>query len=213
VTKCTSYLRQSMSRISIHRSKKLGSIAKKKDDIAKHLEAGNEVNAKIWAETLINDEGMVPCFDIISILCDQLNGRLKTIDKFGPPKDMDQNFRTLIYAAPRMEIDELLQVRRQLGKLLGKDFVLAADTDEQAINKVVAANINIRIPEDGEKIKRLVEIAQERNIDYKPSSEAMASLRDYCDRKGLENPLGSCGKKPIADNLIPPPYNPSLDFP
>ena len=37
-----------MSRISIHRSKKLGSIAKKKDDIAKHLEAGNEVNAKIW---------------------------------------------------------------------------------------------------------------------------------------------------------------------
>lgn len=37
-----------MSRISIHRSKKLNSIAKKKDDIAKHLESGNEVNAKIW---------------------------------------------------------------------------------------------------------------------------------------------------------------------
>ncbi len=43
-----SYLRQSISRISIHRSKKLTSIAKKKDDIAKHLESGNEVNAKIW---------------------------------------------------------------------------------------------------------------------------------------------------------------------
>ena len=79
---------------------------------------------------MINDEGMVPCFDIVSILCDQLNGRLKTIEKFGPPKDMDQNFRTLIYAAPRMEIDELQHVRRYLGKLLGKDFVLAADTDE-----------------------------------------------------------------------------------
>lgn len=37
-----------MSRISIHRSKKLTAIAKKKDDIAKHLESGNEVNAKIW---------------------------------------------------------------------------------------------------------------------------------------------------------------------
>ena len=26
----------------------MNQIAKKKDDIAKHLEAGNEVNAKIW---------------------------------------------------------------------------------------------------------------------------------------------------------------------
>jgi hypothetical protein len=77
----------------------------------------------------------------------------------------------------------------------------------------VAANINIRIPEEGEKIKRLIEIAKERNIDYKPSSEALASLKDYCDRKGLENPLsGATGKHVVVDNLIPPPYNPSADF-
>jgi hypothetical protein len=156
---------------------------------------------------------MIPCFDIISILCDQLNGRLKTIEKFGPPKDMDQNFRTLIYAAPRMEIDELLQVRHQLEKILGKEFVLAADTDEEALNKVVAANINIRIPEEGEKVKRLIEIARERNIDYKPSSEAIAALRDYCDRKGMENPLGgSTSHHVVVDNMIPPPYNPNMGF-
>jgi hypothetical protein len=51
------------------------------------------------------------------------------------------------------------------------------------------ANINTRIPEEGEKIKKLVEIAQERNIDYKPSNEALVALRDYCERKGIENPL------------------------
>ncbi len=55
---------------------------------------------------------MIPCFDIIGIYCDQLNGRLKTIEKFGPPKDMDQLFRTLVYAAPRMEIEELAEARR-----------------------------------------------------------------------------------------------------
>ncbi len=42
--------------MNIHRSKKLTGIAKKKDDICKHLESGNEVNAKIWAETLLNEE-------------------------------------------------------------------------------------------------------------------------------------------------------------
>ena len=51
-----SLLRQSQARMNIHRSKKLTAIAKKKDDICKHLESGNEVNAKIWAETLINEE-------------------------------------------------------------------------------------------------------------------------------------------------------------
>jgi hypothetical protein len=82
-------------------------------------------------------------------------------------------------------------------------------------NLKVAANINIRIPEEGEKIKRLVEIAKERNIDYKPSSEALASLRDYCDRKGLENPLGGGPRAVVIDNNMPAPYNPAaagLDF-
>jgi hypothetical protein len=41
-------LRQSISRINIHKGKKANAIAKKKDDICKHLESGNETNAKIW---------------------------------------------------------------------------------------------------------------------------------------------------------------------
>ncbi|CDW76626.1 UNKNOWN [Stylonychia lemnae] len=204
-------------RINIHRGKKLNAIAKKKDDICKHLEAGNEMNAKIWAETLINEENLIPCFDIVSIMCDQLNGRLKTIEKFGPPKDMDQTFRTLCYASIRLEIDELVQVRQQLGKLLGKQFLISADKDEECVNKVVSlkrflsnpfeqivAQINIKIPEEGEKIKRLVELAKERNIDYKPSMEAQQCLNDYIDRKGMPNPQGNSGNH----HPIPPVYNP-----
>ena len=82
-------LKQSISRINIHRGKKLNSIAKKKDDICKHLSSGNEMNAKIWVESLINEENQIPCFDIVSIMCDQLNGRLVHIQKFGVPKDME----------------------------------------------------------------------------------------------------------------------------
>lgn len=33
------------------------------------------------------------------------------IKKFGPPKDMDATFHTLIYAAPRIDIDEMTKVR------------------------------------------------------------------------------------------------------
>jgi len=105
-------LRQAISRINIHRGKKLNSIAKKKDDICKHLESGNEMNAKIWAETLLNEEAQLPVYDIVAIMCDQLNGRLSTIQKFGPPKDMDTTFHTIIHVAAKSEVAELVEVRK-----------------------------------------------------------------------------------------------------
>jgi len=69
-TKTGAYLRSAQARLNIHRSKKLARIAKIKDDIIKHLLAGSEINAKIWAETLISEEGMIPCYDVVSSMCD-----------------------------------------------------------------------------------------------------------------------------------------------
>lgn len=48
----------------------MGAIAKGKDTICNHLSSGNEVNAKVYCETLINDENLVPCYDITSTMCD-----------------------------------------------------------------------------------------------------------------------------------------------
>lgn len=86
--KCGSLLRQAVGRMNIHRQKKLNKIAKSKDDICKHLSSNNEVNAKIWCETLINDEAQIPCYDIACTMADQIKGRLEYISKFGAPKDM-----------------------------------------------------------------------------------------------------------------------------
>lgn len=44
--------------MNIHRSKKLNGIAKKKDDICKHLESGNEMNAKIWVSQSKTNENV-----------------------------------------------------------------------------------------------------------------------------------------------------------
>jgi hypothetical protein len=93
-------------------------------------------------------------------------------------------------------VDELVQVRQQLGKMLGKPFVIESDSDYSTLNKVVCINyilifhqvaekIDIKIPEEGEVIKRLMELAKERNIAYEPSHEAKCSLNDYCVRKGI----------------------------
>jgi len=42
------------------------------------------------------------------------------------------------------------------------------------------------IPEEGEKVLKLVQLARERNISYKPSQEATMALNDYCSRKEIK---------------------------
>lgn len=56
------------------------------------------------------------------------------IEKFGPPKDMNEIFATLIHAGPKLEVDELMEVRGQLSKLMGKEFTEASDNDYSTIN-------------------------------------------------------------------------------
>ena len=97
---------------------------------------------------------------------------------------MHATLYTLIYAAPRSGVDELMKVRKILGDLMGKKFVEEADFYPDAGNKIVsliakkmlqiAANINIKIPEEGEKVLKLAEIARDKNIEYFPSEESLA---------------------------------------
>lgn len=135
---------------------------------------------------------------------------------------MQQTFHTLIYAAPRLEVDELMQVRQQLCGLLGEKEAKKAETDDSCINKIVSINsshnlypqilenINLKIPEEGEKIKRLIEIAKERNIEYKPSTDASYALNAYVDRKGIPHPLNldTVNKNVVSNMNEPPQYNP-----
>mmetsp|Transcript_11408 Transcript_11408/g.7918 ORF Transcript_11408/g.7918 Transcript_11408/m.7918 type:complete len:84 (-) Transcript_11408:427-678(-) len=57
------------------------------------------------------------------------------------------------------------------------------------LNPVVAANIDIKIPEQGEVVLRLVNLAKERNIDYIPSAESTSVLNAYCMRKEIPSPI------------------------
>jgi len=51
---------------------------------------------------------------------------------------MQQTFHSLIYAAPRLEVDELMEVRKQLLGLLGEKEVKKAESDDSCINKIVS---------------------------------------------------------------------------
>ena len=82
-----------------------------------------------------------------------------------------------------------MQVRKQLIQFLGKDFGEMSENEPSVVNKQVLENINLKIPEEGEKIHCLIKIAKERNINYIPSPESKLALNAYLDRKAIPNPL------------------------
>ena len=98
---------------------------------------------------------------------------------------MFQTFATLIHVAPKIEIEELNHVSKQLSLVLTKETVTEFQTNKDLLNNVVAANIDYFTPSQGDVIYRLCQLAKERNIDYTPSLEAQEVVFAYCDARGL----------------------------
>jgi len=51
---------------------------------------------------------------------------------------MNQTFATIIHAAPKLDVDELIKVRKMLQALLANDFVKECDTNYDLLNPVVS---------------------------------------------------------------------------
>ncbi len=90
-----------------------------------------EEKARIKAEALIRDDYMIEAYDILSLTCELLSERLKLISfsKECPP-DLVSSVATLMYAAPRVDIPELQEVRKQFKAKYGKKF------EDDAMNNV-----------------------------------------------------------------------------
>ncbi len=90
-----------------------------------------EEKARIKAEAIIRDDYVIEAYDILSLNCELLAERIKLIQhsKECPP-DLVSSISTLIYAAPRVDIPELITIRQQFKAKYGKQF------DENAMNNV-----------------------------------------------------------------------------
>ena len=119
---------------------------------------------------------MIPCYDILAMMCDGVLERMPVMMKMGttPPPDMYVTLRTLIYASARAGIEELMTIGQQISAFYGKEFAKQAETDEKSINDTIRQNISIIMPEEGWKIARLIEIAREEGLPYTPTERGLA---------------------------------------
>ena len=114
-----------VSRFNIASNKKSALMKQQMREIAKLLSESppKEEKARIRAEALIRDDGVVEAYEILQLSCELVAERIKllTASKFCPD-DLTSTISTLIWASTRVDIKELVDVRKQFRAKFGKKF-------------------------------------------------------------------------------------------
>jgi vacuolar protein sorting-associated protein IST1 len=153
-----------------------------------------EEKARIKAEALIRDDYVIEAYDILSLNCELLSERIKLIQfsKECPP-DLISCISTLMYAAPRVDIPELLVIRKQFSAKYGKKF------DEEAmgnvggiLNERVVTKLSVQPPAAYLVQTYLEQICEKYEVDWSPNYRLSAEQmgEPMAPPSGFSVPIG-----------------------
>lgn len=153
-----------------------------------------EEKARIKAEALIRDDYVIEAYDILSLNCELLSERIKLIQfsKECPP-DLISCISTLMYAAPRVDIPELLVVRKQFTAKYGKKF----DDDAMGnvggvLNERVVTKLSVQPPAAYLVQTYLEQICEKYEVDWSPNCRLSAEQmgEPMAPPSGFSVPIG-----------------------
>eukprot|EP00818_Percolomonas_sp_WS_P006398 CAMPEP_0117451008 /NCGR_PEP_ID=MMETSP0759-20121206/8776_1 /TAXON_ID=63605 /ORGANISM="Percolomonas cosmopolitus, Strain WS" /LENGTH=399 /DNA_ID=CAMNT_0005243575 /DNA_START=99 /DNA_END=1298 /DNA_ORIENTATION=+ len=217
--KLKSRLKMAQTRINLLRNKTTNSIKIQKRQVANLLQSEKDESARIKVENIIRDDYVLEALDILQLFCDLVLTRVALIaESKDCPHDMKESISTLIYAAPRVQIDELMEIREQFKAKFGKDFVQKAmDNKDLAVNQRVMFKLGLKVPKPYLCIQYLKKIAEEYNIDWEDEDEEQPQeiLRDQLQNPEMGYPSNTEGTGYEVDfnpnmNLQQPAYTPPL---
>jgi len=153
-----------------------------------------EEKARIKAEALIRDDYVIEAYDILSLNCELLSERIKLIQfsKECPP-DLMSCISTLMYAAPRVDIPELLVIRKQFTAKYGKKF------DEDAmgnlggiLNERVVTKLSVQPPAAYLVQTYLEQICEKYEVNWSPNCRLSAEQmgEPMAPPSGFSVPIG-----------------------
>ncbi|KAG2382934.1 hypothetical protein C9374_004901 [Naegleria lovaniensis] len=172
VNKVKSNLKMAITRIGLLRNKKSNSIKLQKRQVAELLQQEKDESARIKVENIIREDYAIEALEILELFCDLVHTRIQLLaESKSCPHDMKEAVSTLIYAAPRTEVKELMEVRNQFSAKWGKDFVDSAmENKDLAVNQRVMFKLDVKVPEPYLCIDYLREIAKENGIEWDDSN-------------------------------------------
>ncbi|KAL6881081.1 DUF292 domain-containing protein [Trichoderma novae-zelandiae] len=144
--------------------------------MAQLLEAGKVDSATIRVENIIRSDITSELHELLELYCELLLARAGLME--GPVCDpgLEEAIKSILYAAPKTEIKELMTVRTLLAEKYGKEFVLAAmENADGKVNEKVVRKLNVEAPRHELVQGYLEEIAKAYGVDWPKRERVMSS--------------------------------------
>lgn len=206
-------LRLSVQRLRIAQQKKEAHAKGSRRDIALLLEKGKMESARVKVEAVINEDVNLELYELLELYCELLIARFGLLDQNtrDPDPGISEGVCSIIHAAPRTEVKELLVLREMLMHKYGRDFSAAAmENRGGCVSERIMRKLVIETPSEELVDAYLGEIAKAYSVKLASPSRSVPAAAQGSVVDGLSGsdtveslPLYS---REISDKLpdIPP---------
>ncbi|KAF9992697.1 hypothetical protein BGZ80_003291 [Entomortierella chlamydospora] len=187
-TRAKVQLKLSVNRLQMLQNKKNMLAQQQRKEIARLLETGKEESARIRVEHIIREDFSTEALEIIELYCELLLARFGLLEQM---KNCDpaiiEAVNTLIYAAPRSEVKELLLVRDQLAAKFGREFVTnAMENKDESVNPRIIQKLKVQTPDPYLVNRYLEEIAKTFKVNWTADPETDHQLIGAMDGEFID---------------------------
>jgi len=212
-------LKMAVQRIKIVINKKSSQLKHQKREIALLLSENKTEKARIKVEHIIREDFLIESYELIELLCELVHERIKYIaSEKHCPDDLLPAVVSLIWAIPKVDIVELVEVRKQLVAKYGKQFAEeASQNSNNNVNERLHEKLALKPPSSFLVTRYLEEIAKEYNVDWSPpttnTSDHHLSLPEpspqgFSISMAPGSELSSAYQRPITIANLEPTYEP-----
>jgi vacuolar protein sorting-associated protein IST1 len=160
-------LKLSIARLRMVQQKDEAVSKQQRRAMAQLLEAGKIESARIRVENIIRSDIITELHEILELYCELLLARIGMME--GPTCDpgLGEAVKSIMYAAPRIDVKEVQQVRVLLADKYGKEFAkAAAENSDGIVSEKVVKKLSVTPPPQTLVNGYLEEIARTYGVDW-----------------------------------------------
>ncbi|KAJ3346144.1 hypothetical protein HDU83_003349 [Entophlyctis luteolus] len=208
-------IKLAINRLKLQQQKKTAYNQSARKEIAMLLEQGKDDSARVRVEHIIREDFNIEAMEIIELYCEMLLARFGLLEQMTTcDKSIEEAVNTIIYAARRMDVKELGQVRDQLAMKFGRDFQEGAEQNaNECANSRVVHKLNIKAPDVILVDQYLKAIANAYNVQWEgmihpsedllggvPTAPSTVTQTDFLYPIGAQLSPQFQQQLPVADN-------------
>jgi vacuolar protein sorting-associated protein IST1 len=168
--------------------------------MAQLLEAGKIESACIRVEGIIRSDILCELYEILELYCELLLARVGMMEAATCDPGLEEAVKSIMYAAPRIEIKEIHTVNSLLASKYGKDFALQAlENSDGKVSEKVVKKLRIEPPPEALVNGYLEEIATTYGVNW--PKRALGSPPEYVDDDDRGPPSGRQAQKALEDPI------------